>query len=93
MPTPLLATSVGGLLLHAGVPFQLVAGGPVGPGMSSLDFQNNSECMRDHVDDTNSTSAQQVVEKEFNTERLFVPDPHALGQLLRPPGALAANSR
>ena len=45
--------------------------------------------MRDHVDDTNSTSAQQVVEKEFNTERLFVPDPHALGQLLLPPGALA----
>ena len=49
--------------------------------------------MRDHVDDTYSISAQQVVEKEFNTERLFVPDPHALGQLLRPPGARAANSR
>ena len=47
--------------------------------------------MRDHVDDTYSTSAQQVVEKEFNTERLFVPDLHALGQLLRPPGARAAN--
>ena len=47
--------------------------------------------MRDHVDDTYSTSAQQVVEKEFNTERLFVPDPHALRQLLRLPGARAAN--
>ena len=36
VPTPLLAASVGGLLLHAGVPFQLVAGGAVGPGAGEV---------------------------------------------------------